>query len=199
MGGLAASSTGMDPQTEAAGTAPPPRRPLCNAKRVGRSGRPPPAGASYEWQRVPDVRITQSWWLHAARITPLGDAPSNGSAGILLVTLRCEPKRAHSYVPRPRKGIFCRVDEPETLLRLGGRVGGVRRAACLGWSAGGTNGAHKPARVRVWLGPGRDLRRRLDWASALRSHWPSRWLADGPHWAQASYALRPWSYRFEYL
>src|SRR5215204_7567775 len=54
--------------------------------------------------------------------------------------------------PNGGKELVARVDGPEALLRLGGRVGGVRRAARLGWSASGTDGAHKPTRVRARLG-----------------------------------------------
>src|SRR3712207_6798196 len=100
---------------------------------------------------------------------------------------------------RPGKELLAGIAEPETLLRLGDRVGGVRRAARLGRGAGGTNGAHKPARVRARLGPGSNLRRRLDRASALRPLWPRRWLADGPFRPQAPYALRARPYRLEHL
>ena len=62
----------------------------------------------------------------------------------------------------PGKERLAGAYEPETLLRVGGRLGGLRRATCFGRGAGGTNGAYKPARVRVWLGPGHDLCRCLD-------------------------------------
>src|SRR3712207_995543 len=118
---------------------------------------------------------------------------------MLLFILGRETKRTPSRAPTPGKELLARVAEPETLLRLGGRVGCVRRAAYLGWGAGGANGAHKPARVRARLGPGRDLCRGLDWASALWPLRPCRRLADGPLRSQAPYAFRARPYRLEHL
>src|SRR5918992_3355926 len=108
-----------------------------------------PTGAS----RTPELRFVEYGFSEvrreSAKIRNTRDAPPG--APLVCSSLHSGAKRGGFTREHRRFGkeLFAGRAEPETLLRLGGRVGGVRRAAYLRWGAGDTNGAHKPARVRA--------------------------------------------------